>query len=525
MKLNKYSSAFLLAVCFLGISANAQMNEVKYSPVDSIVRVKGTLGESEKAFITVLKGGTEDFSKKIVYQDVVTMPGEGAYERNFKISPNLIGDSDDEHKITVKESIDGKVSEYSFALSYADTIEEFKNSEDKTNFMSENRYKLGLYADGIEAVPNYKAILSMITSGDYNKNTDAFCLTMQNYMMYDYIQNGYVKNLFKFRNLLGIDDFKSAENVFTADRFSEINEEEATLRLKNKSFSNTSEFENKFNEACVLAVVKNPNGYGNVKNALEYFAKDIGIDIKKGSVKVYTLLQNKDYKSYSDLRDAFNMYVNETSTLKPAPSGGGGGGGGSSSVTPYNPGTENKPETVADEKVKSFSDMEGYGWAKEAVDALIDKDIVSGKEPGKFYPADPITRSEFVKLVVNAFNIGDSNESLTFSDADESRWDYNYISAAYGAGIINGLSSDYFGCVLPITRQDIAVIINRVKNAEGGELADRFADDRQIAEYAYNSVYSLRFAGIINGDESNRFNPNDQATRAEAAVMIYSAIK
>ena len=58
-----------------------------------------------------------------------------------------------------------------------------------------------------------------------------------------------------------------------------------------------------------------------------------------------------------------------------------------------------------------------------------------------------------------------------------------------------------------------------------GKLAERFADDRLISEYAYDADYGLRFKGIINGDENNMFRPFDNATRAEAAVIVYSAIK
>lgn len=524
MKLNKYAAALLVVASMFGVSANAQLKSIEYSPESGIITVDGALGDNETAFLTAIKNGLGSFEDNIVYQRVILDANDGAYQHKFKLSTDSFGDADDEYKVVVKESIDSSMSEYVFALADKSTIEAFKASDDKEDFMQKNRYRLGLYVNGIETAPNNKAILSMIMEEDYNKNSDELLSAMQRYMLYDYIQKGDTDNLFKFRRILNLDAFESMKDVFTADRFSTINEENATLRLKGKSFKNVSEFEKQLNEACVLAIVKDSNGYGNVQKALEYFAQEIGINASQGNQKIYTMLQNKNYASYSELREAFNKLVNETGTSNPSGGSGGGGSKGSGNIPVLSPETT-KPETIVDTDVKTFDDMQNYEWAKAAVEYLGDKNIVSGKEPGRFCPEDFITRSEFVKIIVNAFNIKEGTANMKFADVDESRWDYNYINAAYSAGIINGYSDEYFGCNDSISRQDIAVIIARVKNFEGGVLAERFADDRQIAEYAYDAVYDLRFKGIINGDDNNYFKPTDNATRAETAMIVYSAIK
>ena len=50
---------------------------------------------------------------------------------------------------------------------------------------------------------------------------------------------------------------------------------------------------------------------------------------------------------------------------------------------------------------------------------------------------------------------------------------------------------------------------------------NKFADDGKIAPYAKEAVYALRDAGIINGVSDTEFAPKKNATRAEAAVMLY----
>ncbi|MBP3361162.1 MAG: S-layer homology domain-containing protein [Clostridia bacterium] len=528
MKSGKFAAAILMIAAFSGISASAEIQKVEYSISDGIVTVTGNMNEGETAFLNVIKSGEGDFAEKLVYQTAKAYADGGSYSESFRIPEDYFNDADEERKITVKESINGTVSEYSFAMAEVSALEGLKTASDKVQYLKDNRYRIGLYLNGIDAAPDYSAIAAGMTASDYEQNPDGLCEELQRKMLYRYIQNGNVYNLFEFRELLEIDTFDSTGKVFTDDVFKEINQINATLRLKNKSFSTKQELEKALNEACVLAIVKNPDGYGNVKKAMEYFAADIGIDKNSGSQRIYTMLQNNDYSSYAELKAAFDKLV---SNSKPGGSNGGGGGGSGSGSSnritnvPYTIDGAHTAETVVDNAVKGFSDMAGYEWAAEAVENLKNKNIISGKEPGKFYPRDKITRSEFIKIAVIAFGIKDGSAELKFNDVDESRWDYPYINAAYSAGLIKGISDEYFGCTQPISRQDIAVIINRVKNIEGGELAERFADDRLIAEYAYDAVYDLRYKGIINGNESNMFNPVENATRAESAVIVYLAVR
>ena len=52
-----------------------------------------------------------------------------------------------------------------------------------------------------------------------------------------------------------------------------------------------------------------------------------------------------------------------------------------------------------------------------------------------------------------------------------------------------------------------------------------FADESHIADYAKDAVYTLGGAYIINGDEDNMFHPQNSITRAEAAQLLYNALK
>lgn len=54
------------------------------------------------------------------------------------------------------------------------------------------------------------------------------------------------------------------------------------------------------------------------------------------------------------------------------------------------------------------------------------------------------------------------------------------------------------------------------------EEAITFADDASIADYAKEAVSTLQAAGIINGVSDTEFAPVSNATRAQAAQILYS---
>ena len=182
-------------------------------------------------------------------------------------------------------------------------------------------------------------------------------------------------------------------------------------------------------------------------------------------------------------------------------------------------GNQEQSGTAAD-----FSDLSGYEWAETAVYNLAGKRIINGYGDGTFRPGESVTREEFVKMIVSAFDIPMSGEGSTFEDVSADRWSCSYISAAAAAGIVTGISDTEFAPESNITRQDAAVIIFRVlqykgKTLSAGELT--FADSESVADYAREAVSALSENGVINGMSDGNFSPNEITSRAQAAVMIY----
>ena len=124
--------------------------------------------------------------------------------------------------------------------------------------------------------------------------------------------------------------------------------------------------------------------------------------------------------------------------------------------------------------------------------------------------------------------LNESADGEVFRDVRISDWYYDYVMRAYNAGIVTGMDDNSFMPDREITRQDMAVMLYRLAKllgkASDAELSS-FADFDTISDYAKEGVSFLKQRGIVSGDETGSFKPNDSATRAEAAQMIYKFIQ
>ncbi len=214
---------------------------------------------------------------------------------------------------------------------------------------------------------------------------------------------------------------------------------------------------------------------------------------------------------------------------------GGGGGGSASSFgspaaaaptdTPSDaPSASPEPSGAAEPIAstdQSYSDVEPGSWYYDVVEQLTALGVVSGGGDGRFYPDNRITREEFLKMLLLALNKDLIAEESTFKDVENNAWYRPYVMTAKELGIVIGIEDDIFGVGENILRQDMAVLIDRMP--EVGEIprndAVEFDDMEDVSDYAKTAVIDMRRLSLIEGFD-NRFNPDDDLTRAEAATVI-----
>ncbi|MEK4369948.1 YDG domain-containing protein [Paenibacillus sp. FSL P4-0176] len=166
----------------------------------------------------------------------------------------------------------------------------------------------------------------------------------------------------------------------------------------------------------------------------------------------------------------------------------------------------------------SASDIEG-NWAESQITKWIDKGFIHGYEDGSFKPNNTITRAEFFSLVNRSYGFTET-ASVSFKDVTSSNWAYAEVSKAVKAGYIKGYRDGTIGANKPITRQEVAVIINDLLDLSNeASTGNHFTDSNMIALWAKNSVDAIVAKGILQGYDNN-FNPNKPITRAEAVVAL-----
>lgn len=304
------------------------------------------------------------------------------------------------------------------------------------------------------------------------------------------------------------------------------------------------------NRIAVNLIINNKlSGYGHIEGVISGFESDFtaaGLKTEKynsankNSVgKKFMERKAADTNSLEKIVKLINDIMSEgastgstgggggssSSSGKGNSSSGGSKGGGSAVVAPP---TVTKPEQTKPQEV-IFSDLNGYGWAKESIESLYKKSIISGKGESLFAPGDNITREEFTVILSKAFAVATGEKEPKFDDVASDRWSYEYIKNAYSAGLVSGDGKN-FRPSDNITRQDIAAILLRTlmsKNLISDVKPETgvFKDEADIAPYAAESVQIMYALKILSGDDNGCFRPSDRATRAEAAVIIERALK
>lgn len=235
------------------------------------------------------------------------------------------------------------------------------------------------------------------------------------------------------------------------------------------------------------------------------------------------------YTVVSENRKTQNEYMVTITVQKSNQNSSSGGSGRITSTVTVDKTTVNHPISTPEvnnpNKTPIFNDISDVQWAKEHIENLANKGIITGVGEGRFEPNRTVLREEFIKLLVAAFYLDLSTEPAYFDDVDNTKWYSNYIAVAIQKKMANGVANHLFGIGQSITRQDMATMVFRSSNALGLNLKIKtpyveFSDDEKIADYAKEAVKSLRESGIIAGDENNAFNPQNNLTRAEAAIII-----
>ena len=110
----------------------------------------------------------------------------------------------------------------------------------------------------------------------------------------------------------------------------------------------------------------------------------------------------------------------------------------------------------------SFPDVDSDAWFNKYIGYLEDKNVLSGYEDGTFRPMDTITRGEISAVIARAQRYDLISYNNIFTDVTENDWAKDYIETLADKNIVSGYEDGTFGPYSPLTRAEAVAIINRV---------------------------------------------------------------
>ncbi len=156
-------------------------------------------------------------------------------------------------------------------------------------------------------------------------------------------------------------------------------------------------------------------------------------------------------------------------------------------------------------------------WAKETINIAIQNGLVPQELQNRY--RKNIKRETFCEIVYQLPFIKEAQSTpLEFNDTKNEK-----VLHLAGLGIINGMGDGSFAPDKFITREEAAVILDRICILAGITVSgsdERFADDGEISYWAKTGVYNIKNIGIMNGVGENKFLPKSNYTTEQAIATI-----
>jgi len=189
----------------------------------------------------------------------------------------------------------------------------------------------------------------------------------------------------------------------------------------------------------------------------------------------------------------------------------------------------------------SFTDVNANSSHKQAIEALVDLNVISGYPDGTFKPSQTLTRSNVVKIMGKWLqSLGntvpaDYKTNLRFTDFTVNTDDelLQYGALVKDLGVFNGYQDGSLGASGTITRQNMAIVLIRAYDEiNGTNLVDYVSnqtftkdviDLNDAKAEAKPFIDVLDFFDITNPIAPN-FRPKETTTRAQFASLLYKTI-
>ncbi len=189
----------------------------------------------------------------------------------------------------------------------------------------------------------------------------------------------------------------------------------------------------------------------------------------------------------------------------------------------------------------SYKDVSTSHWAYDHIVEYTNRGILNGYEDGTFKPNQNITRAEFMKVMVEAFEVDSFGDRyLTDNPNNMSPMDFTDTYGHWARQFINmGASNGIYDYILDktlnsnklyrpnafITREEASTMIATYLEIKDNDLnrIPYMYDYDKIVYWAKSSMEGLIENDVLHGYEDRTLRPQGNLTRAEAVKLVSKA--
>ncbi len=189
-----------------------------------------------------------------------------------------------------------------------------------------------------------------------------------------------------------------------------------------------------------------------------------------------------------------------------------------------------------------FTDVGDGEWYDTYVMKAYEAGLISGFEDATFKPNSPISKMEAIICLARLAGFGSDTAVDSYIQKFNTRmdsdripvWAKGYVAFALEKGIVTEEEIATFvksdGSSNNAKRYEVAVYFARALGFEqqAGSMTNvvlNFVDNEVISNWSKGYIKVLYDRGIMKGDSQNKFNPNNEITRAEIATMLSSSLE
>ncbi|OSX53622.1 N-acetylmuramoyl-L-alanine amidase [Anoxybacillus ayderensis] len=176
-----------------------------------------------------------------------------------------------------------------------------------------------------------------------------------------------------------------------------------------------------------------------------------------------------------------------------------------------------------------FVDVADGHWAKNEIDFLANAQIINGYQVGQtseFRPARSVTRAEAAKMIVSALGQTEWKDgTLSFQDIPNNHWARGWIARAVQLGIMGGDGTTNFRPNDSLSRAQMSIVLVNAFSlpSKGAAVEAAPVFKDTTGHWALAHINRLYYHGIANG-RNGQFFPKDAISRAEFATLLARTI-